>query len=156
MANLAVKIRSYQANDLESVATVFTESVHGLASARYDALQCSAWAQRPPDLSSWQERLSKLHTLVAEADGDISGFLSYDMTGHIDLLFVSPAYARRGVASLLYRNAELALNASGVTEQFTEASLVARPFFESKGFSVVEEQVVTRNGVELKRFAMRK
>ncbi|PAM07785.1 GNAT family N-acetyltransferase, partial [Acinetobacter baumannii] len=39
---------------------------------------------------------------------------------------------------------------------FTEASLVAKPFFLRHGFSVVEEQNVSRGGVMFRRYAMRK
>ena len=44
----------------------------------------------------------------------------------------------------------------GTVEAFPEpdASLEARPFFESQGFKVVGEQTVERNGVAFRRFAM--
>ncbi|MCK5940717.1 MAG: hypothetical protein KAI24_02010 [Planctomycetes bacterium] len=49
-----------------------------------------------------------------------------------------------------------ALRALGVTELFTEASEVARPFFERQGYVVVEREVVRRAGVALPRYRMRK
>ena len=76
--------------------------------------------------------------------------------GHIAFLYSAPAYARRGVASALYRRVESAWIAAGVRELRTEASLLARPFFERHGFDVVEEQTVRRGGVFLRRYAMRK
>ena len=39
---------------------------------------------------------------------------------------------------------------------FTEASVTARPFFERRGFRVVSERRVWRQGVELTNFAMEK
>jgi hypothetical protein len=52
------------------------------------------------------------------------------------------------VASRLYEIAAQTLRARGVRSLSTEASIEARPFFESKEFNIVEEQVVERNGVK--------
>lgn len=39
---------------------------------------------------------------------------------------------------------------------FAEVSITAKPFFESKGFKVVKQQVVNIRGVELTNFIMEK
>jgi len=57
---------------------------------------------------------------------------------------------------LLYREIESALLLAGIKALFTEASLVARPFFRRQGFLIVEEQIVSRRGVAFRRYAMRK
>jgi putative acetyltransferase len=149
-------IRPYRESDAEAVALLFTDSVHHLASSEYDASQRAAWAPIPPDLNFWTERLGRLQTLIAEEDRQLAGFISYEQNGHIDLLYTSPAHARRGVASALYRAAESDLARHGISEIFTEASIVAHPFFERFGFHVVEEQCVQRRGVTFRRYAMRK
>jgi putative acetyltransferase len=149
-------VRASSDADLEPIARLFTDSVRALGAARYDAAQLAAWAPEPPDLEAWRARLASLETLVAEADGELLGFLSYTPVGHVELLYTAPASARRGVASALYRAAEDELRARGVRELTTEASLVARPFFERQGYLVVEEQRVERNGQVFRRFAMRK
>jgi putative acetyltransferase len=151
-----VKIRRYRDDDLELLAELFTEAVHDLAAAHYDAAQRAAWAPQPPDLDYWRHRFSAIHTLVADDDGTAAGFIGYADNGHIDLLFVSPACARRGVAAALYRQAESALRRTGVGELFTEASLAARPFFETQGFIVVAEETVRFRGARFRRYAMRK
>ena len=105
-----MNLRPYKSSDLESVAHLFTASIHGLAIGHYDASQRAAWAPQPPDLSEWDERLNGLHTVVAENDdNELAGFLSYAMNGYIGLLYVSPRYPRRGVASLLYHEIESTL-----------------------------------------------
>ena len=78
------------------------------------------------------------------------------MNGYIGLLYVSPRYPRRGVASLLYREIESTLLLAGVEVLFTEASVMARPFFHRQGFLIAEEQIVSRRGMTFKRYAMRK
>lgn len=151
-------IRPYQDSDLAAVAQLFTDAVHGLAGSHYDAVQREAWAPRPPDLGPWKTRLGPLQILLAQdTEGDgLLGFIGYEKNGHIDLLFTSPAAARRGVASQLYGHAETALRGLGIVALFTEASLVSRPFFERQGFAVRQEQCVERRGAMLRRFAMAK
>jgi putative acetyltransferase len=149
-------IRSYRESDVEAIAELFTASVHELACRHYDATQLAAWAPRPPDLNGWVARLAGLKTLVAEVDMKLAGFISYEQSGHIDLLYVSPLHSCHGIASALYRRAEAALCSDGVSELFTEASKTARPFFERQGFHVIEEQTIKRRGVSFVRFGMRK
>lgn len=151
-----ISLRPYRESDLESVVRLFTDSVHQLARDHYDVAQRDAWAPRPPDLAGWRLRLAGPTTLVAEAGGKLPGFISYELNGHVELLYTAPLAARRGVASVLYHEAEVALVARGVSEVFTEASLVARPFFERQRFSVTEEQYVQRRGQKFLRYAMRK
>lgn len=153
---LVPMIRPYCESDLEAVALLFTDSVHHVANRYYDANQLAAWAPRPPDLNSWTARLASVETLVAETDGKLAGFISYELNGHIDLLYTAPLDCRRGVASALFRHAEAAIAGRGIPEIFTEASLAARPFFERFGFKVTEEQSVQRHGVTFRRYAMRK
>lgn len=151
-----INIRKYQIQDLSPLVRVFTESVHELTATAYDETQRFAWASRMPQLDSWQQRLESLETLVAEEGEELAGFISYDQEGHIDLIFTAPDYARQGIASALYRKAEQNLAELGVTELYTEASVVARPFFESHGFHVKEEQRVTIRGNHLLRYVMGK
>lgn len=149
-------IRDYENRDLAGVAAVFTEAVHGLTAHRYDAAQRAAWAPRPPDLTVWARRMAGVRTLVAERDRVLIGFQSYQENGHIDFLYIRPDAVRRGVATALYRAAEERLAAAGVGVLFTEASLVAAPFFAKQGFHVVEAQEVERGGVRLRRYVMEK
>ena len=151
-----IHVRKYQIQDLSPLVRVFTDSVHELTATAYDETQRFAWASRTPHLDSWQQRLESLETLVAEDGHHLAGFISYDHEGHIDLIFTAPNYARQGVASTLYREAEKNLRALGVTELNTEASVVARPFFQNHGFEVVEEQRATIRGNHLLRYVMRK
>lgn len=151
-----VNIRPFRTADLGPLVRLYTESVHTLAADAYTAEQRNAWAPLPPDLGQWQQRLGRLQTRVAERDGELAGFLSYEQNGHLVLLYTSPRFARRGIASGLYWRVERTLVAMGIPEFFTEASLVARPFFARHGFRVTEEQTVFRNGVSFRRYAMAK
>ncbi|GGY65879.1 GNAT family N-acetyltransferase [Marinobacter zhanjiangensis] len=151
-----ITIRKYRIKDLSPLVRLFTDSVHELTATAYDETQRFAWASRTPDLDSWQQRLESLDTLVAEDGDSLAGFISYDPGGHIDLIFTAPNYARRGVASALYRQCEENLIALGVSELYTEASVVARPFFQRHGFEVEDERRTTVRGAHFLRYVMRK
>lgn len=151
--NLDMNVRAYTEADLATIASLFTVSVHELGASHYDLSQREAWAPIPPDLETWATRLASLHTLLASEGSKLVGFISYELNGHIEFLYTGPGFERRGVASLLYQHVQNAL--SGI-ELFTEASVVAKPFFLRQGFYVVEEQRVIRQGIAFRRFAMRK
>ncbi|MCA9786701.1 MAG: GNAT family N-acetyltransferase, partial [Candidatus Cloacimonetes bacterium] len=67
-----------------------------------------------------------------------------------------PDLARRGVASRLLAHMEQAARRVGWTHIVTDASLVARPFFEARGFRQVRAERVKRRGQWLDRFRMEK
>ncbi|MDC0662075.1 GNAT family N-acetyltransferase [Marinobacter sp. SS21] len=136
--------------------TLFVASVSGLASADYDERQIEAWLSAVGDSQGWRSRLANGMTLVAEVESVIAGFIAFSSQGHVDLLFTLSEFARCGVASHLYRQAEERLRRTGVGVVDTEASKVAQPFFETMGFKTIEKEVVEVAGVALARFRMRK
>jgi putative acetyltransferase len=148
-----LNVRPYTMADLGAVVALFTASVHELGATYYSAEQRNAWAPRSPDMAAWALRLAELQTLLLLDESGLAGFVSYEVNGHLDLLYTAPRTARQGVASRLLKQVEQAL--PGV-EQFTEASLIAKPFFLRHGFQVTEAQVVVRRGVSFSRFAMHK
>lgn len=149
-----MNLRDYRDSDAEPLAELFTCSINTLAAAHYDAAQRAAWAPTPPDIAEWRQRFRGLSTLVAEQDDRPVGFLSYEADGHIDLLYRAPDANSRGVAAALLQKATSRLQASGVRQLHTEASLVAMPFFRRHGFEIIEEQNVFRRGVGFRRFLM--
>ena len=76
--------------------------------------------------------------------------------GHIDRLYSAPEAAGRGVASRLYDATEAAARAQGISRLFTEASELARRFFERKGFTVLERQDNILHGVPIHNYRMAK
>ena len=98
--------------------------------------------------------MSECATLVAEIEPELAGFISFTSYGHIEFLFTLPRLSRQGVASELFEIAYGMQRGQGIDRLTTAASLEARPFFERRGFQVVNEEIVTRSGVPLKRFLM--
>ena len=153
----SMRLRDGTAADSAACAALFTTAVHQLASSHYNAQQCEAWAPLKPDVTRWQKHLGSLELLLAEDAQRLLGFIGYAHDGHIDLLYCAPRAARSGVASTLYLAAEQRLFAQGVTRLFTEASMLAKPFFHQQGFSVIAQEEVQRGeGVTLLRYRMQK
>jgi len=148
--------RPYTPTDLSQVIEIFRAAIHSLAVPYYNTEQLAAWASFSQNVAGWQQRLASLRTIVAEQDGVLAGFASYEHNGHLDFLYTHPSFARRGIATRLYLLVESALRAVAVPCVFTEASLAARPFFERHGFQIDAEELVERQGVQLRRFAMHK
>ncbi|MBU1192454.1 MAG: GNAT family N-acetyltransferase [Gammaproteobacteria bacterium] len=150
-----MNLRKYRESDAEELVLLFTSSVHVLSIGHYDSSQRDAWAPKSPNIAEWRKRFEGVHTIVAEDDASCLGFISYEADGHVDLLYTKPNAARKGVASALLAEAILQLRTLGVKELYTEASLVAVPFFSHHGFKITEEQNIIRHGVKFQRFAMR-
>jgi GNAT superfamily N-acetyltransferase len=81
--------------------------------------------------------------LVAETDGEISGFIAMheDMVEH---LYVRPDLLRRGVGSVLLEQAKQRLP-SGFRLWVFQENLPARAFYERHGLHVIEETDGSRN-----------
>jgi len=148
--------RRYEPGDLAGIIEVYTTSIQVLAAPFYSREQISAWAPATPDVERWKQKLSRLNTIVAEADGFLAGFISYTNEGYLDFLFTHPKLARRGVATRLYLEVESTLRSAGVLKISTHASLAARPFFDHHGFQVDAEESVECRGAYLRRFSMHK
>jgi putative acetyltransferase len=151
-----MKERPYETSDLKQIMAVYHASIHSLAAPFYTAEQLDAWAPPKMDVERWRQRLASVRTIVAEDNGRIAGFASYELSGHLDFLFTHPAFARRGVAMRLYRLVESLMLAAGLSTVFTEASLAARPFFERQGFKVDAEEFSECRGQKLRRLRMSK
>ena len=130
--------RAYQPTDLDAVIAIFQGAIREIASKDYDKAQIEDWAQ--VNRARWSERRLSRPTWVAILDQVSVGFADLEPSGHIDMMFVHPAYQGVGVATILLQAVEAAANTLGIRRLYTEASVTARPFFEKRGFSVLASQ----------------
>ena len=149
-------LRDYAESDGPATLDVFRRAIRVTAARDYTPEQVAAWASDEIDPAGWDARRRASRTRVAEVDGSVAGFTDVDERGYVDMMFVDPAFARRGVASALLEWAESTARELGAVELSTHASLTARPFFEAHGFSVVVEQQPVLRGVALTNFVMRR
>jgi putative acetyltransferase len=149
-------VRPLCVRDAADVARIFYAAVTEGAARDYSEAERRAWAGDAPDPRYWTERLARLSGMVAALDGRVAGFIATDGSGHVDLVFVDPGFAGRGIGRALLRAVEAEALARGVTRLTTDASRTARPFFERQGFEALREQRVERRGVVLVNHRMEK
>ncbi len=143
-----IQIRAYRSEDADGTLAVFLAAVIETASADYSPEQIRVWS-RPEhrNVTDWHRARSSLNTYVAVVDGEIAGFSDVDRDGHIEMMFVSPRYARRGAAKGLLAVLEEIARERGARRLSADVSITARPFFESQGFVLQAEQHPVVSGV---------
>lgn len=150
-----VLVRPYQATDASATLAAFLHAVTVTASADYSPAQVAAWsAPQERNVEDWNFARTRLGTVVALAEGEIAGFSDVSAEGYIHMMFVSPRYGRRGVASALLAEVDRRGRATNATALSTDASITARPFFERHGFSVLREQHPHTRGVRMTNYRM--
>lgn len=145
-------IREYQPSDCEVLAELFYNTVHTVNVKDYTEEQLDVWATGIIDLEKWNQSFEEHYSLVAIDDEVIVGFGDINKAGYLDRLFVHADYQRKGIATTICNQLEQAVQGSIVTH----ASITARPFFEKRGYRVIKEQQVERQGIFLTNFIMEK
>lgn len=146
-------IRSYKQTDCEGIAALFYDTVHSVCCADYTEEQLSAWASGEVSLEEWNRAFTENYTVVALDDGKIVGFGEIDKTGYLDKLYVHKDFLRKGIGSAICDMLEQNFWEGKIT---VHASITAQAFFASRGYTVVKEQTVVRNGLHLTNFVMEK
>jgi putative acetyltransferase len=128
--------------DVPVLAAIFQAAIDELAADDYDEGQRNAWASVADDEIAFGAKLRAALTLVATVGGAPVGFIALEGQTKIDMLYVYPAAARRGIAGLLIGAIEALATARGTKDLEVDASDTARPFFEMKGYEPILRQTV--------------
>lgn len=151
-----MKIRRFRNGDEISLFSVFLSSVHTLASHYYTHEQIVAWAPSDIDPDHWTNRMRALRPFVVEVDGEIAGYADVQPNGYIDHFYVSGAYPRQGVGTLLMDRIHEEAREHGMGELTSNVSKAAEAFYLRHGFHVVERGFPVCRGVTLQNALMRK
>lgn len=151
-----MRICNYTPDHAGQLAEIFHEAVHTIAPSCYTQEQKEAWAPTPPDYLAWSKRLKDKHVFMAITDNLVIGFIELDPDGHIDCMYTLPRYQNCGVASRLYNHIETFAISMNIKHLYVEASIVARPFFEKHGFTLLHKNEVKRHGSILVNYSMEK
>ena len=151
-----IYIRRYRSADCEQILKLFFETIHSVNLKDYNKKQIQVWASGEEDPILWNNSLSEHFTIIA-ADKDrkdiITGFGDIDKTGYLDRLYVHKDYQNQGIATMICDQLEKAVNTASIT---TFASITAVPFFQSRGYRIIQKQEVIRKGISLTNFRMEK
>lgn len=143
-------IKEYQPSDCNELAELFYNTVHTVNAKDYTKEQLDAWATGQVNLQTWNHSLQEHFSIVAVDDNIIVGFGDINKTGYLDRLYVHSGYQRKGIATAICNRLESAVQYDIVTH----ASITAKPFFEKRGYKVVKQQLVERQGTFLMNFVM--
>lgn len=145
-------IRKYQSKDCAEMAELFYNTVHTINARDYTKEQLEVWATGKIDLEKWNQSFGEHYSIVAVEDGILTGFGDIEKTGYLNRLYVHKDYQKKGIATAICDKLEHKIQGKIVTH----ASITARPFFEKRGYQVVKEQQVERQGIFLTNFVMEK
>lgn len=143
-------IRKYQTSDCKELADLFYNTVHIVNAKDYTKEQLNVWATKQVDLEKWNKSLQEHFSVVALDNETIIGFGDIDKTGYLDRLFVHANYQKKGIATALCNQLEQAVQGD-IT---THAPITAKPFFEKRGYKLVKEQQIERQGIFLTNYVM--
>jgi len=147
----------YTPDDTQQLANIYYHTIHNINVKDYSEAQVNAWAPASSlELTGWKKKWESITPLVALINNKIVGFTEFESNGHIDCFYVHHEYQGFGVGSALMNEVFKITNDLDLKRVFAEVSITAKPFFESKGFKVVKQQVVDIRGVELTNFIMEK
>lgn len=149
-------VRPYELKDTEKIVALFKQTVHQVNIRDYSHEQVQVWAPEDIDVAKWQKRLSKSHTLVAEENATIAGFINLEHNGHIDCMYTHADWQRKGIGALLYIQIEALARKLHMKRLFSEVSITARPAAERAGFKVEHQQVVKKENTEFINYVMSK
>jgi len=149
-------LRPFLPADIPLLAEIRFAAIEELTIDDYDEAQRRAWATAADDEDAFGQRLAKGLTLIALIGGGPVGFISLQEGGLIDQLYVHPAVARTGVASVLLDAVEKLAAARGVAMLETDASDTAKPLFEKWGFAAQRRNTIEIDGEYLGNTRMAK
>jgi len=149
-------LRPFLPSDTPLLAAIFAASIEQLTADDYDPGQQAAWAAAADDEDAFDKRLAGQLTLIATMDGDPVAFASLRGNDHIDMLYVHPAVARRGVASSLVDALEKLARGRGVAKLTVDASDTAKPFFDKRGYAAQQRNAVAVGNEWLGNVSMQK
>lgn len=144
-------LRIYNTSDCKFLAELFYQTVHTVNAKDYTKEQLAVWATDNVNLKEWDKSFLEHFTIVAVKNEIIVGFGDIDKTGYLDRLYVHKEYQRQGIASAVCDKLEQAVDGKRIV---THASITAKPFFEQRGYKVVKQQQVERQGILLTNFVM--
>jgi putative acetyltransferase len=143
-----VVLRMFRPDDAPPLLALFRDTVRRVNSRDYSPEQIVAWASDEIDADKWLAQFTGRFVVIAEEGDRPVGFAELEPDGHIDRLYVSADHQGCGIGRELLAAVLAEARRAGITRLFTEASITARPFFESHGFVTLAPQVVTCRGAE--------
>jgi putative acetyltransferase len=153
-----IRIRPARQEDAAAMAAVYRRAVEISGARDYAPAQVAVWRDQGPDAAGMARRLGdgrRTWAAVDEVDA-VLGFVDLEPDGHIDLLYVDPDAAGRGVAGALLDVLEAEASAAGLKRLYVEASETARPVLLKRSFVELGRRDLVIAGTPIHNYAMAK
>jgi putative acetyltransferase len=152
------RVRRYRPADAAAIAAIYVESVTGLGHRGYSPAQVAAWAGNARDAEEVALWAGDGRIVLVATDGHDRpvAFMDVEEDGHIDMMFCSPGWSGKGVASALFGKIQDEARRRGAGRLYAEASEVARPVFSHWGFDLLRRNDFEVKGVAIHNYAMEK
>ncbi len=151
--NAPFTIKAGRGADVAALAAIFHAAVQGADA--YTPRQRAAWSP-PTSTHAWQRHYPARAFWVAWVRDTAAAFTDLEPDGNIDMLYVHPAYGRRGIGAALLAHAEAQARAQNLKRLYAAASITARPVFIRAGFQVLAEQSVVRRKTRFTNYVVEK
>ena len=156
-ARHALHLRPATAADAGTLRRIFLEAVRSVCRRDYGPEEVADWAACGEPMTHWEGLLATTAVALAvDGRGEAAGFAALRADGYLHSLFTGRDRQGDGAGSLLLRHAEEQARAAGVREIRSEVSLTAHPFFERRGYVVVQRQKRRARQLWLTNFRMAK
>ena len=96
-----ISLRPYLPRDLPRLGAITRAAIEDLAAEDYDHEQRAAWASSFEDEGRFGAKLESYVTLVADAGDVVAAYIALKDNETVELLYVAPEFARRGIATFL-------------------------------------------------------
>lgn len=154
--NGRVALRPFLPADAPRLIEIFRASVEESTAEDYSESQRAAWSSAADDSDAFIARVTLYLAVVATIDGEPCAYASLRDNGHLDHLFVHPAFIGRGLASLLCGALEKLAAARGARTLAVDSSDAAMEFFAKRAFEMKQRNSVLVGGEWLANTTMEK
>jgi len=151
-----IEIRVANDSDVNEITNLFYETIQNINRKDYPQDEIDDWSSWYADIDKWKETISQQFFIVAIIDNVVVGFSSLATDGYLDFMFVHKDYQKQGIAKQLLRAIEEKAVLQNNKQIYSDVSITARSFFESKGYIVEKEQLKKSRYKELVNFRMTK
>lgn len=149
-------IHPYQASDLDQILGLFYDTVHNINIRDYSQEQINTWAPETVDRDRWGRNFANHIAYVAKINHAVVRFGDATKEGSVEHLYTHKDYQGKGIASAILQKLEDDLKILGLTRLVTEASITAKPFFEKRGYAVINQQLKHLRGAIFTNYVMKK
>lgn len=150
------RIRKIRPGEEPELWQLFFHTIRNVNLRDYSEAQVRAWAPDDVDPEFWRQKIVDIDPFVCELEGRIAGYADLQGNGYIDHFFVHHEHQGQGVGKALLGHIEAEARRRAIPWLWAQVSITARPFFESRGFQVEQQQSLPMRDQVLTNFVMHK